>query len=403
MRLLRIGSAVLTRCRTTLHPARKYATERNLQRTCLYDFHVSQGAKMVPFAGWEMPVQYKTSISEEHFQVRNSVGIFDVSHMLQSHVSGADRCAMMESLVVGDIAGLKDNTGTLTVFTQYRGGILDDLIVTSTDQGYLYVVSNAGCIDKDWTNMVEAENIFRDAHRDVKLERNMNALIAVQGPLMTKALQPLVNFDLSKLPFMTSTLGSVAGVQNCRVSRCGYTGEDGVEISVPQGDIVNVLEKLLASKDADVKMIGLGARDSLRLEAGLCLYGNDIDETTTPVEASLTWVVGKARRQKADFPGAEIIVEQIKSKPTRRRVGFLSTGPPARGGAVIYDSNGVKVIGKITSGCPSPTLKQNVAMGYVKKDFAKNGTNVKIEIRKKLHDAQVAKMPFVPTNYYIPK
>ncbi|KAL8566257.1 hypothetical protein ACOMHN_046758 [Nucella lapillus] len=402
MALFRNGITILPKCRVIVHSLRNYASEGGLQRTCLYDFHVSHGAKMVPFAGWEMPVQYKTSISEEHLQVRNSVGIFDVTHMLQSHVSGADRCAMMESLVVGDIAGLKDNAGTLTVFTNDHGGILDDLIVSSTDQGFLYVVSNAGCIDKDWANMI-AKKKFQAAGKDVKLEHNANALIAVQGPLMTKALQPLVDFDLSTLPFMTTRIASICGVQNCRVTRCGYTGEDGVEISVPPNAIVGVLETLLSSKDANVKMIGLGARDSLRLEAGLCLYGNDIDETTTPVEGSLTWVIGKSRRAKADFPGARTILDQIAAKPDRRRVGFLSQGPPARGGAVIYDGSGSKVIGKVTSGCPSPSLKKNVSMGYVERNFGKNGTPVKIEIRKKMCDAVVAKMPFVPAGYYIPK
>ncbi|XP_076447614.1 aminomethyltransferase, mitochondrial-like [Babylonia areolata] len=403
MALFRGGITLLSQCRIIAHSFRNHATKSDLRKTCLYDFHLSQGAKMVPFAGWEMPVQYKTSISEEHFQVRNSVGIFDVSHMLQTQVSGADRCAMMESIVVGDIAGLKANTGTLTVFTNSEGGICDDLIVSSTDQGFLYIVSNAGCIDKDWANMSAAEKKFREAGRDVSLEHNTNALIAVQGPLMTKVLQPLVDFDLSNLPFMTTRPANVCGVENCRVTRCGYTGEDGVEISVPASAIVGVIEGLLSSREGDVKMVGLGARDSLRLEAGLCLYGNDIDESTTPVEASLTWLISKSRRGRGDFPGAGVILDQITNKPARRRVGFVSVGPPPRAGAVIYDGSGEKSIGQITSGCPSPSLKKNIAMGYVERDFGKNGTTVKIEVRKKLHDAVVSKMPFVPARYYIPK
>nr|KAG5708825.1 hypothetical protein BaRGS_031979 [Batillaria attramentaria] len=335
--------------------------------------------------------------------VRNSVGIFDVSHMLKTHVLGKDRFEFMERLVVGDIKGLKENTGTLTVFTNEKGGIEDDLIVSHVSGDYLYVVSNAGCIDKDWANMTAMAEKLKQEGKDVELKHNKHALIAVQGPLMSKVLQPLLNFDLAALPFMSTHVGSVCEVKDCRVTRCGYTGEDGVEITIPQGFAMGVLDRLLSSKVADVKMIGLGARDSLRLEAGLCLYGNDIDETTTPVEASLTWLIGKARRARADFPGAKIILEQIASKPKRRRVGFLSTGPPARSGTDIYDESGSKVIGKITSGCPSPSLKKNVAMGYVERDFGKNGTDVKFEIRKKMYDAQVAKMPFVMSKYYIPK
>ncbi|PVD24324.1 hypothetical protein C0Q70_14804 [Pomacea canaliculata] len=391
--LLRNVSANLITCRKL--------TGQALNRTCLYDFHVSRGAKVVPFAGWEMPVQYQTSITEEHLQVRNSVGIFDVSHMLQTHVTGKDRVEYMESLVVGDIRGLKENTGTLTVFTNDKGGICDDLIVSNTSDGFLYVVSNAGCIDSDWALMSSTAEKFQKNGKDVQIGRNTNALIAVQGPRMKEIVQPVVNFDLSSLPFMSTHVGEVCGVHNCRITRCGYTGEDG--ISIPSVAVVDILEVLLSSQKASVKMIGLGARDSLRLEAGLCLYGSDIDETTTPVEASLTWLIGKPRRTRADFPGAKIILEQIASKPSRRRVGFISTGPPARSGADIYDESGSKLIGKVTSGCPSPSLKKNVAMGYVSTDSAKNGTKVKFEIRKKLFDAEVTKMPFVPTGYYFTK
>uniref|UniRef100_A0A671PQ30 Aminomethyltransferase, mitochondrial n=1 Tax=Sinocyclocheilus anshuiensis TaxID=1608454 RepID=A0A671PQ30_9TELE len=250
------------------------------------------------------------------------------------------------------------------------------------------------------------------------------------GPSMAQVLQKGVGDDLRKLTFMTSVLTPVFGIQGCRVTRCGYTGEDGVEISisnecclftvsihqkkksimvstkiltsstisVPSGDIVSLTEKLLA--DSEVKLAGLGARDSLRLEAGLCLYGNDIDETTTPVEASLVWTIGKRRRQARDFPGADIIVPQIKAKTQRKRVGLISTGPPVRQHTPILSSDG-RVIGEVTSGCPSPCLKQNVAMGYVEAAFSKVGTSMQVEVRKKEVPAVVSKMPFVPTKYYM--
>ncbi|BFZ10393.1 hypothetical protein BsWGS_13432 [Bradybaena similaris] len=375
----------------------------SLKRTCLYDFHISEGAKIVSFAGWEMPVQYRSGISEEHLHVRKSVGIFDVSHMLQTRVDGADRKRFMESMVVADIEGLKENQGTLTVFTNENGGILDDLIVNNASGGYLYVVSNAGCADKDFAYMKLREADFQKSGADVKLSVIDTALVAVQGPEMATVLQPGVNFDLKELAFMTTTEATVFGVKGCRVTRCGYTGEDGVEISIPTSSAVNIVSTLLSSTKASVKMIGLGARDSLRLEAGLCLYGSDIDETTTPVEAGLTWLIGKTRRTKADFPGAKVILEQIKLKPKQRRVGLISSGAPVRGHSKIYADDGSKVVGETTSGCPSPSLKLNVSMGYVETDFSRNGTKVKIEVRQKLLDAEVTKMPFVQSNYYIPK
>lgn len=377
---------------------RQASTEVALKKTPLYDFHRAQGGKMVEFAGWSMPVQYKDSHINSHMHTRQHCSIFDVSHMLQTKVYGRDRVKFIESLIVGDIAELKDNQGTLSLFTNTKGGIMDDLIVTNTDQGYLYVVSNAGCADKDSAHMQARLQEFKAAGHDVDLEFMEESLIALQGPSMAQVLQKGVGDDLRKLTFMTSVLTPVFGIQGCRVTRCGYTGEDGVEISVPSGDVVSLTEKLLA--DSEVKLAGLGARDSLRLEAGLCLYGNDIDETTTPVEASLVWTIGKRRRQARDFPGADIIVPQIKAKTQRKRVGLISSGPPVRQHTPILSSDG-RVIGEVTSGCPSPCLKQNVAMGYVEAGFSKVGTSIQVEVRKKAVPAVVSKTPFVPTNYYM--
>ncbi|KTF93962.1 hypothetical protein cypCar_00010294 [Cyprinus carpio] len=380
---------------------RQASTEVALKKTPLYEFHRAQGGKMVEFAGWSMPVQYKDSHINSHMHTRQHCSIFDVSHMLQTKVYGRDRVKFIESLIVGDIAELKDNQGTLSLFTNTKGGIMDDLIVTKTDQGYLYVVSNAGCADKDSAHMQASTarlQEFKAAGHDVDLEFMEESLIALQGPSMAQVLQKGVGDDLRKLTFMTSVLTPVFGIQGCRVTRCGYTGEDGVEISVPSGDVVSLTEKLLA--DSEVKLAGLGARDSLRLEAGLCLYGNDIDETTTPVEASLVWTIGKRRRQAQDFLGADIIVPQIKAKTQRKRVGLISTGPPVRQHTPILSSDG-RVIGEVTSGCPSPCLKQNVAMGYVEAGFSKVGTSIQVEVRKKAVPAVVSKMPFVPTKYYM--
>ncbi|XP_077575399.1 aminomethyltransferase, mitochondrial [Stigmatopora nigra] len=371
--------------------------EATWKKTPLFDFHKAHGGKMVEFAGWSMPVQYKDSHVSSHMHTREHCAIFDVSHMLQTKVHGKDRIKFMESLVVADISELKDNQGTLSLFTNDKGGIIDDLIVTKTDQGYLYVVSNAGCADKDSAHMKTRLAEFKASGSDVDLEFLDEALIALQGPSMSQVLQQGIKEDLSKLTFMTSALATVFGIPDCRITRCGYTGEDGVEISVPKSKVVELTERLLAH--SEVKLAGLGARDSLRLEAGLCLYGNDIDDSTTPVEASLVWTIGKRRRQAKDFPGADIIVPQIKAKTARKRVGLVSTGPPVRQHTPILSPDG-KVIGEVTSGCPSPCLKKNVAMGYVDAAFAKNGTAIQVEVRKKAVDAIISKMPFVQTNYY---
>ncbi|KAJ1109184.1 hypothetical protein NDU88_006548 [Pleurodeles waltl] len=383
---------------TSEYAWRPYSSgQEGLKKTSLFDFHISNGGKMVEFAGWSMPVQYKDSHIESHLHTRGHCSLFDVSHMLQTKVFGRDRVKFMESLVVGDIAELKQNQGTLSLFTNEKGGIIDDLIITNTSESHLYVVSNAGCAAKDFALMQNKVKEFKAAGQDVDLEGMDNALLALQGPSMPRVLQEGVSDDLSKLPFMTSTLMTVFGVSGCRVTRCGYTGEDGVEISVPAKQAVQLAEALL--KNTEVKLSGLAARDSLRLEAGLCLYGNDIDEMTTPVEASLVWTIGKRRRTAMDFPGASIIIPQLKGKVGRKRVGLISTGPPVRQHTPILNADG-NVIGEVTSGCPSPCLKQNVAMGYVEAGNSKVGTPIRVEVRKKSVDAIISKMPFVPTHYY---
>uniref|UniRef100_A0A2K6F8G7 Aminomethyltransferase n=1 Tax=Propithecus coquereli TaxID=379532 RepID=A0A2K6F8G7_PROCO len=341
-----------------------------LRRTPLYDFHLAHGGKMVEFAGWSLPVQYRDSHVDSHLHTRQHCSLFDVSHMLQ---------------------------GTLSLFTNEAGGILDDLIVTNTSEGYLYVVSNAGCCDKDLALMQNKVREFQNKGSDVGLEVVDNALLALQGPTAAQVLQAGVADDLRKLPFMTSAVMEVFGVSSCRVTRCGYTGEDGVEISVPAAGAVHLATALL--ENPEVKLAGLAARDSLRLEAGLCLYGKDIDERTTPVEGSLGWTLGKRRRAAMDFPGAKVIVPQLKSKVQRRRVGLMCEGAPMRAHSPILSTEGT-VIGTVTSGCPSPCLKRNVAMGYVPYEYSQPGTLLLVEVRRKQQMAVVSRMPFVPTNYY---
>ncbi|XP_025910780.1 aminomethyltransferase, mitochondrial [Apteryx rowi] len=355
---------------------------------------------MVPFAGWSMPVQYEPGHLESHLHTRHHCSLFDVSHMLQSRVYGRDRVKFMESLVVGDIAELKPDQGTLTLLTNEKGGIVDDLIVTNTSEDHLYVVSNAGCADKDLAIMKDRVKELQAAGKDVHLEVLDNALLALQGPSMARVLQAGLSNDLAKLSFMNSATMTVFGVPGCRVTRCGYTGEDGVEISVPAARVVELAERLLS--DPEVWLAGLAARDSLRLEAGLCLYGNDIDETTTPVEASLVWTLGKRRRTAMDFPGAAVIMSQITEKPKRKRVGLTSVGPPIRPHTAILGPEG-RPIGTVTSGCPSPSLRKNIAMGYVEAAYSRAGTALTVEVRKKHHPALVTKMPFVPTHYYVAK
>ncbi|XP_036725108.1 aminomethyltransferase, mitochondrial isoform X2 [Balaenoptera musculus] len=324
-----------------------------LRRTPLYDFHLAHGGKMVAFAGWNLPVQYRDSHVDSHLHTRRHCSLFDVSHMLQTKIFGHDRVKLMESLVVGDIAELKPN------------------------QDKVRELQNMGS--------------------DVGLEVMDNALLALQGPTAAQVLQAGVADDLRKLPFMTSAVMEVFGVSGCRVTRCGYTGEDGVEISVLAAEAVRLATALL--ENPEVKLAGLAARDSLRLEAGLCLYGNDIDEHTTPVEGSLSWTLGKRRRAAMDFPGASVIVPQLKGKVQRRRVGLMCEGAPVRAHNPILSTEGT-VLGAVTSGCPSPCLRKNVAMGYVPYEYSRPGTLLLVEVRRKQQMAMVSKMPFVPTNYY---
>ncbi|NXX25725.1 GCST protein, partial [Nicator chloris] len=357
---------------------------------------------MVPFAGWTLPLHYGQGHLQSHLHTRRHCSLFDVSHMLQTLVYGRDRIRFMESLVVGDIAELKPGQGTLTLLTNEKGGITDDLIVTNTSEDHLYVVSNAACADKDLAILRDRAAQLQATGSDVHLEVSDNALLALQGsPSMARVLQAGLSDDLAKLSFMNSITTTVFGVPGCRVTRCGYTGEDGVEISVPAARAVELAEQLLGVPD--VWLAGLAARDSLRLEAGLCLYGNDIDETVTPAEAGLMWTLGKRRRVAMDFPGASVIMAQVKDKPRRRRVGLTCGHGMDRGWPGPAQFPYPHIPGTVTSGCPSPCLGKNIAMGYVEAAHSRAGTELTVEVRKKQHPAVITKMPFVPTQYYMAK
>ncbi len=369
----------------------------DLARTPLFDLHVARGAKMVPFAGYEMPVQYALGVMKEHNWTREQAGLFDVSHMgqvLLTPKSGdvGDAALALERLVPQSIAGLAAGRQRYAFFTNDAGGIEDDLMVANRGD-HLFVVVNAACKNKDVAHMTAR---LSDAV-DVTLIDD-RALLALQGPAAETAMERLVP-EAAAMRFMDVAVFDWDGVE-LWLSRSGYTGEDGYEISVPESRANDLAEALLAMDE--VEAIGLGARDSLRLEAGLCLYGSDIDETTSPVEAALGWAIQKARRAGGEraggFPGADRILQELETGAARRRVGFLPEGrAPMRGGTEIY--NGDTRIGQVTSGAFGPTIGRAMSMGYVATEHSASGTSVDGEVRGKRLPAQVADMPFRPANF----
>ncbi|KAF1882337.1 hypothetical protein Lal_00038983 [Lupinus albus] len=380
---------------------RYFATEAELKKTALYDFHVANGGKMVPFAGWSMPIQYKDSIMDSTLNCRENGSLFDVSHMCGLSLKGKDSVAFLEKLVIADVAGLAPGTGSLTVFTNEKGGAIDDSVITKVTDHHIYLVVNAGCRDKDLAHIEEHMNVFKAKGGDVSWHiHDERSLLALQGPLAAPVLQHLTKEDLSKLYFGEFRVLDINGSQ-CFLTRTGYTGEDGFEISVPSENAVDLAKAIVEKSEGKIRLTGLGARDSLRLEAGLCLYGNDMEQHITPIEAGLTWAIGKRRRAEGGFLGAEFILKQLEEGPKIRRVGLFSSGPPPRSHSEIQDEGGNN-IGEVTSGGFSPYLKKNIAMGYVKSGLHKAGTKVKIVIRGKANEGVVTKMPFVPTKYYKP-
>ncbi|MGQ4879920.1 glycine cleavage system aminomethyltransferase GcvT [Billgrantia sp. LNSP4103-1] len=365
-----------------------------LKRTPLYDLHLELGGKMVPFASYEMPVQFALGVKKEHEHTRTACGLFDVSHMGQILLHGPDPASALETLVCADIVGLPEGMQRYALFTEHEGGILDDLMVANPG-GPLYLVVNAACKDQD---IALLDTGLDDEHRVEVLDRG---LLALQGPKAAEVMRRHCP-EACEMVFMQHGRFDMAGVP-VWISRSGYTGEDGFEISVPAAEAEALARRLLAEEE--VEAIGLGARDSLRLEAGLCLYGHDIDTETTPVEAGLIWAIGKARRhggeRSAGFPGADVILHQVDARDHRRkRVGLLGEGrAPVREGAELYAEDGRR-IGKVTSGGFGPSVGKPVAMGYVDIEHAELGTTVHAEVRGKRLPMVVSKMPFVAPGYY---
>jgi len=359
-----------------------------LRRTPLFDLHRELGAKLVPFAGYELPLHYPDGILAEHRWCRAKAALFDVSHMGQIAVRGADAAAALERLVPGDIRGLAAGRARYTLFTDDAGGILDDLIVTNGGD-HLALVVNAACKADDIAHLRQH---LEPGCRIESLDDR--ALLALQGPAAVAVLARLAP-ECVALRFMQAAELELAGLR-CRVSRTGYTGEDGFEISLAADHAPKLARTLLAAEE--VRPAGLGARDSLRIEAGLCLYGRDIDRTTSPVEAGLAWTVAKRRREEGGFPGAARILRELRDGPARRLVGLRPEGKaPAREGTEIL-SDGT-VIGRVTSGGFGPSVGGPIALGYVAAAHSAPGTPVLVRIRGREEPARIVSLPFVPHRY----
>ena len=362
---------------------------QQVQKLALDSWHRSKGARMVPFAGYEMPVQYEGIIAE-HLWTRSSAGLFDVSHMGQVLVHGSDVDAALEALLPGELRALGDMKLRYSLLLDDSGGIIDDLMATRRGGDFYLVVNGATKLD----DIGVLENALP---RTIVVDHmKEQALLALQGPRAVEALEKIAP-GVSALFFMEGGAFRLAG-HPAWISRSGYTGEDGFEISIPAAAAGEVAEALVA--DEAVKPVGLGARDSLRLEAGLPLYGHDIDRSTTPVMAGLNFAISKRRRAEGDFPGAQRILGEIEDGPPQRRVGLDVDGrQPIREGALMLDGEGNEV-GRITSGGFSPSLQRPIAMGYVASALAVPGTALKLEQRGKLFEARVAALPFVPHHYH---
>jgi len=365
-----------------------------LRKTPLYDLHNELGADMTGFGGWDMPLYYKSlGIMKEHVHCRTHAGLFDVSHMIPLQIRGRDRVKFIERVTVADVQALAPGNGQLSSLPNEKGGLMDDLIVTNMDD-HFYMVINAGHEPKDLPHMRKHLQGL-DANITVLEGRG---LLALQGTSAAKVLASLSDVDLGKFKFMSARNLKVGGV-DCLVTRSGYTGEDGFEILCEGKQAVGLARKFLAHPE--VKPIGLGARDSLRLEAGLCLYGNDLDDGKTPIEAGLTWTISPRRRAEGGFIGAGAILAQLKDPKLVKikRCGFTNTGPPARSHDKIFNAEG-KEVGEMTSGVFGPTVKMPVSMGYVSSSYAAKGTKLQVEVRGKKYPLTVVAMPFTPHNFF---
>ncbi|MEQ8600220.1 MAG: glycine cleavage system aminomethyltransferase GcvT [Devosia sp.] len=379
------------------------ASSEDLLQTPLYERHVAAGGRIVPFGGYALPVQYPTGIMAEHKWTREQAGLFDVSHMGPSFLTLKDRsgdaeayhaavAALVEPLICGDIAGLKPGQVRYTLLLNETGGALDDLMVARSPRfpGALYIVVNAGTKEADFALLAEAAGDKADFRRV-----DDNALLALQGPEAVDVLAAMVP-GVVELGFMQ--FGAFQwDDEELIISRSGYTGEDGFELLCSAKNAARLWDALLA--DPRVKPIGLGARDSLRLEAGLPLYGHDLDETVSPIEAGLGFAVSKRRREAADFPGAARILSEREGQLTRKRVGLIVQGAPAREGAEILDASGA-AIGVVTSGGFAPSLGKAIALGFVSPDHTAIGTKLQVSVRGRAQPAEIVPTPFVPHRYF---
>ena len=370
-----------------------------LRQTPLHDLHLRLGARMVPFAGYAMPVQYADGLMAEHKQCRQAAALFDVSHMGQLRLVGTDAAAALESLVPVDVIGLALGRQRYAFFTNVSGGILDDLMMVRPESGAgfgdLFLIVNAGCKEADLLHL--ATHI---GHRCAVVAMPERALLALQGPQAVTALSRL-NPAVAQLVFMSGGIFELASAR-CFVTRSGYTGEDGFEISVLADQAEALAEALLAQPE--VKPAGLGARDTLRLEAGLCLYGHDINETTSPVEAGLTWAMQKLRRpggaRAGGYPGAAVIESQLSSSPPSKRVGLVGLERvPVREGTLLFDAHGHK-LGCVTSGTLAPSVNQAIAMAYLPIDHALQQHEVYAEVRGKRLPMRICPLPFQAHRYF---
>ncbi len=359
------------------------------QKTTLYEYHKSLGAKFVTFAGYEMPVQYSTGIVEEHKLTRNKSGLFDVSHMGQLSIEGNDDLAIeLEKLIPSDLKNIKLNQSKYSFLTNEKGGIYDDLIVTKVEKGF-NIILNAACKNNDFEIIKKAlkDKFKLTLHNDL-------SLIALQGPESPKILEKLIN-DVSILKFMNGKK-FLYNNKIIYITRSGYTGEDGFEISLFNDLAEDFVKKLM---DQGTKPIGLGARDTLRLEAGLCLYGHDINETTSPIEANLKWAIPKRRRKEGGFPGYKKIKSDMNGQLSRLRVGIKPEGRViAREGTKIFSEDNQE-IGLVTSGTFGPSINSSIAMGYIKHDFSRIGNQILLKVRGKKHEAQISELPFYKKKY----
>jgi len=359
------------------------------QKTALYEYHKSLGAKFVPFAGYQMPVQYSSGIVEEHKTTRSEAGLFDVSHMGQLSIEGsADLILALEKIIPTDFKNIKLNQSKYSFLTNENGGIYDDLIVTKVERGF-NIILNAACKDNDFKIIKNAlgGKFKLTLHKDL-------SLIALQGPKASEILENIIN-GISSLKFMNGKNFSYNSAQ-IYITRSGYTGEDGFEISIANNMVEDFAKSLIAK---GAKPIGLGARDTLRLEAGLCLYGHDINETTTPIEANLKWAISKRRREEGGFLGYNKIKSDINGELSRLRIGIKPAGKIiAREGTKIFSVDGQE-IGSVTSGTFGPSVNGPIAMGYIKYNFSKLGTKIFLEVRGKKYDAKVSELPFYKKNY----